>query len=86
MAFGDLIGTVKLNHTTGTVTHTNSLIATGGSGCSGTIDGDGADITLNTTFLNDQRWDDEMNTLSGTGWYDSGLSLGAYVQAGIDVI
>jgi len=70
----------------GSLVHTNSLIASGGTGCTGVINGDGANLTLNTDFLNDPRWATEMNTAPGRGWYDSGLSLGAYVQAGIDAI
>ena len=71
----------------GGVTHTNSLM-TGGqsSGCSGTLNGDGANITLNSDFLNEARWATEIKGERGGDWGTSGDSLSDYIQSYLDSV
>jgi hypothetical protein len=65
----------------GNTTLVNSKVTGSNSGCSGGTNGAGATLALNTTFLNNPRWRQEMCTDAGVtrGWCGTALTLSEYL-------
>ena len=66
----------------GSTTLTDSKVGSE-DGCTGSMNGVGASVTLNTTFLDDPRWRQEMCTDAGVtrGWCSTTKTLSEYLKS-----